>query len=210
MSDLDKSIENVRKPWVASEYYVNAEKWTYLFWDKETPFRRLFEKLPKRNAIELACGHGHHAEISAEFFQTLTIVDVIEDNLAVCRTRLRHQSNVIARLGNGSGFPIAEENLVDSIYCYDAMVHFSPGIVDSYLRDTSRVLCSGGAALYHHSNYAAGKSKNWGLNPHARNYMTRDLFAEMARGHGLEVSDQILINWGGVLELDCLSLVRKP
>lgn len=210
MEDLKKSIENIRKPWIGSRYYENAEKWTHLFWDEKSFFKKFFDTLSKRTMIELACGHGRHAANAAVVAERLTVVDVIEENLLVCRDRLREFKNVSFKLGSGAEFPDTGANNTDSIYCYDAMVHFAPDIVKSYLKDTARVLRKGGCALYHHSNYAAGKDQEWGKNPHARNYMTRELFASLAEENGLEVMEQIVIPWGGVPELDCISLVGKP
>ena len=210
MNELEKSIENVRKPWIGSRYYGDAEKWTYLFWEEKSSFKKLFDRLSKRTMIELACGHGRHAENTAAVATKLTLVDVIEENLLVCRDRLQEFNNLQFKLGNGAEFPDTRASSTDSIYCYDAMVHFSPDIVESYLKDTARVLRKGGCALYHHSNYADGKDKGWGTNPHARNYMTRELFASIAEQNGLQVLEQIVIPWGGVPELDCISLVGKP
>lgn len=210
MSDLAKVIENIRQPWVGSPYYSDAEQWTFLFWDPKHPFRRMFDLLPGGTVIDLACGHGRHAEMAAPHADRLILVDVIEENLAVCRDRLRDVPNVEFRLGGGVDFPDTADGSIDAIYCYDAMVHFAPEIVDSYLRQTYRVLRSGGRALFHHSNYAQGKGKVWNQNPHARNYMTRELFAESARRHGLDVIEQNVIPWGDVAELDCISLVGRP
>lgn len=210
MSDLSKTIEDVRGPWIGSRYYRDAEKWTHVFWDKERPFRRLFDKLTPGTVIELACGHGRHGERAALLVRNLTMVDVIEGNLAVCRERLAGFANVTIKLGDGARFPDAAPDSVDAIYCYDAMVHFSPDIVTSYLQDSARVLRSGGRALYHHSNYAEGEGKRWSQNPHARNYMTRELFAEIAQGAGLRVIEQVVIPWGNVADLDCISLLEEP
>lgn len=209
MNNLEKSIDNVRGPWIQSEYYNNAEKWTYLFWDNTHPFRRFFDQLTAGTVIELACGYGRHAEHSAPIVKSLTLIDVIERNLTFCRERLKHLSNIEYKLGTGATFPDISASSVDSIYCYDAMVHFSPDIVESYLKDTSRVLKRGGRALYHHSNYVLGKDTIWSQNPHARNYMTSDMFNDMARKYDLRLIDQAVIPWGGVADLDCISLIEK-
>jgi ubiquinone/menaquinone biosynthesis C-methylase UbiE len=207
MDDLEKDIEYVRKPWIKSSYYADAEKWTFLFWEHSRPFRQLFEQIPKGNLIELACGHGRHAEQCAPLVKHLTLVDVVEENIDICRSRLSSFSNLSFKLGTGAAFPDTEESSVDGIYCYDAMVHFEPTVVEAYLADTARVLKSGGRALYHHSNFGEGKGKIWGQNPHARNFMTKDMMADLARSKGLDVIEQRVIGWGGVDQLDCITLV---
>ena len=209
MDELAQKIANIRQPWVGSPYYDNAEKWTYLFWDAGTLPRTFFDRLDLGDVIELACGYGRHAERAAPLARTLVLIDVIAENLDVCRARLAQHSHLTCVLGDGQGFTGTADASVDAIYCYDAMVHFDPDIIDSYLRDTARVLRPGGKALFHHSNYAAGKGRSWGQNPHARNYMTQELFAQMARAQGLAVSTQQVMDWGGVKDLDCLTLLER-
>lgn len=210
MSELKRKIRDVRDPWVNSPYYIHAEEWTFIFWDPHHPFRNLFDQLPKDKGIELACGFGRHAEKAAPLVGHLTLVDVIKENLAVCRERLKGVKNVSFKLGEGASFPATGKNAVSMIYCYDAMVHFDPAVVEAYLKDTARVLRKGGRALYHHSNYAEGKGRDWAQNPHARNYMTRDLFAELAHANGLKVLEQTVIDWSEAKNLDCISLIEKP
>lgn len=210
MTEFWDAVEDVRRPWIGSSYYLDAEQWTFLFWDKGRPFRRLFDMLDRGAVIELACGHGRHAARAAELVDSLVLVDVIAENLDICRERLRAYPHVTFRLGDGASFPQTGDGSVDAIYCYDAMVHFSPEMVDAYLTDTARVLRRGGRALFHHSNLAAGGGGLWSQNPHARNVMTRDRFARMAQERGLNVIAQEVIDWGGVPELDCISLVGKP
>jgi cyclopropane fatty-acyl-phospholipid synthase-like methyltransferase len=89
------------------------------------------------------------------------------------------------------------------------MVHFEHQCVLSYLQDTQRVLIPGGLALYHHSNYPNSNFQHYGQNPHARNYMTKELFRNFTLKSGLIIKEQIVINWGNDKDLDCLSLVQK-
>jgi hypothetical protein len=44
--------------WRQSPYYDDAERWTILFWNDETPFRKFFDQLDLTTVLELACGHG--------------------------------------------------------------------------------------------------------------------------------------------------------
>lgn len=209
-NELADQVSNIRKPWEGSIYYSNAEKWTFLFWDEGMPIRKFFNRLDLKFTVELACGHGRHAERSAPLAKKLLLVDVIEENLNVCRERLSQFAHVNCALGTGTTFPAVKPNSVTAIYCYDAMVHFSPDIIESYLKDTCRVLKKGGRALYHHSNYADGEGKHWATNPHARNFMTLGLFSELASKHGLKVVEQAEMDWAGVKSLDGLTLLEKP
>lgn len=206
---LKTSIDVVIAPWQDSPYYQNAEARLHSFWDEGAIFRRLFEKLDIARVVELAVGHGRHAEVVAEKAGELVVMDVFEENLSFCRQRLKHFHNVKYKKCEGAAFDGIGDNWATSIYCYDAMVHFSPDIVESYLNDTHRILQAGGIALYHHSNYSAPLDRHYGSNPHARNHMTRELFEGFCKQSNLSIVESHSIDWGGVEELDCVTLVRK-
>lgn len=207
---LQQDIAVVAEAWADSPYYADAEQWTFLFWNADTPFRRLFDRLDLTEAVELACGHGRHAAQAAPLAGRLTLVDIFEQNLAACRQRLVGRGNVAFLRGNGQSFQPLADGSVTAIYCYDAMVHFSPAMVQAYLRDAARILKPRGMALFHHSNYAAPNEQHYGLNPHARNSMTLARFAGFAAEAGLAVVESLALPWGGVDDLDGLTLLRRP
>ena len=209
MASIKRSVDTVSQPWRESPYYAEAEQWTWLFWELGGPFRTLFDRLDTEVILELACGHGRHGEQIVSQAKSLVLVDVVEENIKVCRERFSASSNVVFVVNNGFDFQPIESGSCTGIFSYDAMVHFSPDLVEAYLKDTARVLKPGGLALYHHSNYPAPLDRHYGQNPHARNHMTKDLFADYARRSGLVVVEQVVIPWGGTPDLDCLSLVAR-
>jgi SAM-dependent methyltransferase len=219
MPDISNSIEAVKQAWIESAYYQNAEKWTGAFWDPASDFRRLFERLDVTRCAELACGHGRHAEqllrLKPQHVQMLYCLDVIQNNIDVTSRRLAPFPRVRCMLSNGKDFqPIATGELT-AIYCYDAMVHFSPDIVESYLADAYRALRPGGRALLHHSNLDAPQTgqrpdSHYGRNPHARNHMTLALFSALAASAGLRILETRARQWGEIADLDRLSLLERP
>jgi hypothetical protein len=59
--------------------------------------------------LELACGHGRHSEIVAEGSGQLTLMDVHEENIEYCRTRLARFRNIAFFTNSGHDFrPIAD------------------------------------------------------------------------------------------------------
>jgi len=210
MSDIEESVEIVGAPWKESTYYDDAERWTSMFWEDGTPFRELFDKLDLSEVLELACGHGRHSIRAANRCERLILMDIFRENVDRCRRRLRFFSNVEGYINNGYDFRPVADGSVSAIFCYDSMVHFSPDLVSSYLQDAARVLMSGGRALFHHSNYPKAAETHYGTNPYARNRMTVALFREFIEAAGLEATETIVIPWGDLPDLDCLSLVTRP
>ena len=207
---LLKSAGIVSAPWRESAYYEAAEKRTADFWRQGSIFGRLFKKLDLTCVIELSCGRGRHAEISSLLCEELVLLDVFDENLDFCKKRLTNRSNVTYFKCNGCDLDVIKSDFATALYCYDSMVHFSSDIVESYIRDIKRVLKTGGLALLHHSNYSLQPNiKHYGMNPHARNNMSQLMFTEIAARAGLAVVDSIIIPWGNVKELDCISLLRK-
>lgn len=206
---LQSSVDLVGEPWKESAYYQEAERWTFLFWDPAHPFRPWFDRLDLRNVLELACGHGRHAERVAPMAGQLTLVDIHQGNLDACRARLAGFGNVAYVLNDGYDFQPVPDASLTAIYCYDAMVHFSPDLVAAYLQDARRVLAPGGMALLHHSNYDGPQTAHYGMNPQARNWMTVEKFRALAEGAGLEVVESRTMDWATEQALDGLTLVRN-
>ncbi len=200
--------------WDGSKYYDHAEEWTWLFWSEKHPFFPFFKQLDLTHLLELACGHGRHSEFVLEHFEgqveSLVMMDILQSNIDYCRNRIGERGNITIITNSGVGFePVPSESLT-AIFCYDAMVHFYRDVVRSYIADTLRVLKPGGKALFHHSNYTLDPNSHFGLNPHARAFMSAELFKNYVEEEGLEVLGQKIMSWGNVAELDCLSLIRKP
>ncbi len=197
MADVARSVEFIKKAWIESRYYEDAEKWTGIFWHPQSDFRRAFEELDVRRCIELACGHGRHAEqlmhAKGQDVDVLYCLDVVANNVQITSERLASFPQAKCLLIDGQSFAPIEAESITAIYCYDAMVHFSPDIIECYLSDAHRVLRSGGRVLLHHSNLDAPQTGlqtefHYGRNPHARNHMTLSLLTALVAGSGLHTS----------------------
>ena len=158
--------------------------------------------------IDLGAGHGRNSTMLAPKAGRLLVLDIQPGNVEICRKRFAGQRHVECAANNGYDLRPAADGAFTLVYSFDSMVHFEKEVVRSYLRDAQRVLRSGGRGFFHHSNYTGGT--DWRTNPHARNFMSRELFASHAREAGLQVLRQMVFEWGHVPELDCLSLVEKP
>jgi SAM-dependent methyltransferase len=208
---IDRATRDGR-PWAGSPYYAAAEKHIPIFWSHNSPFRELFDQLDISRTLELACGHGRHLGMTAalERCNNLIGMDLLEENISACSQRYAGDPKITLVKNNGIDFNPISDSSLDSIYCYDAMVHFDSDVVFSYLRDTFRILRPGGKALYHHSNYIGAPGSHYGQNPHARNFMSKEFFAHYAVKSGLLIVDAKKLRWGDQQDIDCITLVLKP
>lgn len=211
--DLMAEVSMVAQPWVESTYYADAEKMLGVFWSAESPFRKRFDRLDLTETLELACGHGRHSLLIAanQGCRSLVALDVLESNVIRTRERLSGLDHARAVLGDGHSLPADLAGRLSAVVCYDAMVNFSPRIVAAYLASIAVSLKPGGMALLHHSNHdTKGNAQHYGLNPHARNHMTFDLLQDHVRAAGLTIVESDTVNWGGVPELDRVTLLARP
>jgi ubiquinone/menaquinone biosynthesis C-methylase UbiE len=215
--NIDKNLQGIAnveaQVWEDSPYYDHAENWTWLFWSEDHHFLRLFKQLDLTNVLELACGHGRHAEYMLENYGAkvnhLVMMDILQSNIDFCISRMKKFDGVSYVVNDGAEFQSVDDSSLTAIYCYDAMVHFNHEVVESYLKDAHRALAIGGKVLFHHSNNSTYNNKHFGMNPHARAYMPEGLFKKYAEQAGLRLIEQVIIPWGDIEALDCISLLEK-
>ena len=212
-TDLSKSVEEVAKYWHQDPYYDRAEQadWLGAFWNTGNhlrPFRRMFAELNLRSVLELACGHGRHAAQIYQSVPALVLMDVVAENVAYCKQRFAAASNVVVVQNDGATFKPVPDNSLSAIFCYDAMVHFEFDVALSYVRDASRVLESGGRALFHHSILDAFPGRDHRLNPGGRNFMNHAAFKHVANRSGFDVLESVVMDWDAP-HTDALTLLQK-
>ena len=204
----------VANDWKQSVYYdlVEDEESLALFWGEDSVFHPMFGQLDLANVIEIACGHGRHYTIYGPRAGTATLIDVNIENIDFCRKRFGGAPKPPILLQNsGNDSPGLEDEAYSAVFCYDAMVHFELFDVIDYLRESFRVLAPNGRALFHHSNFTGAP----GIPAHRpndfgwRNYMSADLFTHIAMRTGFSVERQNIISWGGMPNLDCVTLLQK-
>lgn len=193
-------------------YFQEAEeKWSMdIFWREDSVFNGMFQKLDADRIVELACGRGRHVPQYAMHAQEIVLVDVLEKNIAYCRERFRGEEKIRYYVNNGCDLRELPSCFCTALFTYDAMVHFEMMDIFQYLKETERVLCVGGRALFHHSNNSSDYRVTFSTGRHGRNYMSKDIFAYLANRAGLLVLEQQVIDWGGEKDLDCITLVEKP
>ncbi|MCM1154892.1 MAG: class I SAM-dependent methyltransferase [Roseburia sp.] len=206
------------REWCAYHHARNNDQWftdaeddneVDIFWNKDSLFSRLFNQLDLTNVIELACGHGRHVPHYMDKAGIITLVDILDENMVICRKRFKDAQNINYYKNNGYNLEKLPADSYTSLFTYDSMVHFEMMDVYEYLKDIYRVLISGGKALFHHSNYSEDYKTDFAHTQHARCFMSKNIFAYLAYRTGFKILEQHVIDWHGAEALDCITLVEK-
>lgn len=206
-------------------YYNAVEK------DAPSQFLHYFKpkldryNLAKPNSIVLdfACGRGRIANYFKDICQKVICCDSSTDALEFCQNRFKENTNVIYSISKSNGIQLENES-IDFIYSWDAMVHFSYKSLDFYMSEFYRLLKNSGYAFIHHSNLinsepfnndikdgiwdGKNKSEIWYENIGYRSNISKEEFAFIAKKHGFEIINQETIDWSAK-NLDCISIIKK-
>ncbi|TAE78677.1 MAG: class I SAM-dependent methyltransferase [Oscillatoriales cyanobacterium] len=198
--------------WKEHTYYDQAESW--LSEDYPVLIEPLIKDCDFSVVIDLAAGHGRNSNLLKTKANKIIVVDIHQENIDFCKKRFAGDDTFEFLINDGVTLKEIADNSVTLVYSWDAMVHFDSDVVRSYISEFSRVLKPGGKGLCHHSNYDKTPGGWFQYNPHARNFMTANLFAHYCAKEGLKVLHSQVINWGKddnlVKEMDCITLFEKP
>lgn len=147
-----------------------------------------------RKLLEVGAGHVTMVDVNPTCFAHLAL------NLPPDRTR--------AVLNSGVDLSSLPDEEFTFLYTYDAMVHFDPEVVAAYVPEFGRVLQRGAYALVHHANFTDNPGGDFRDNPHWRNFMSADIFKDLAIRSGFKVVEQQVFAWGEP-DLDCISVLRR-
>lgn len=194
------------------EYFKSADQqdWLNVFWDNNSLFYKMFQKIDPEYSLEIACGTGRHSARVIDRIKYLYLLDSSKGALKIAKERFSNHINV-TYIHNESGYGIPgiiNDNSLSAVFSYDAMVHFEKEAVFSYVKDSFRVLKEGGFALFHHSNYDKNPGGKFTENPGWRNFMTKGLFTSYAKECGFEIIHSEVISFS-TANSDCITLLKK-
>jgi SAM-dependent methyltransferase len=193
--------------------------------------------LPAQSVLEIAPGFGRWTQFLLDYCDELIGVDLAPKCVDACRRRFANHQNATFDANDGQSLPMVRDSSIDFAFSYDSLVHVESETLDGYLSELARVLKPEGVAFLHHSNYGTYQRSAHRLEPlqgvfdrlpsvvraglirtgtyrgsHMRaKSVTAAGFTEQCREVGLRCVAQELVNWeGGVLLLDCFSVVARP
>lgn len=178
------------------------------FWGKESLCHKLFDRLDLENVVELACGRGRHVPHYLDRAGQITLVDILEENIDLCKRRFSGKDKISYVINNGYDLSELPDSSYTALFTYDSMVHFELLDIGNYLKETYRILKPGGKALFHHSNNDSDYKASYDTGIESRSFMNAKIFAYLAYRAGFEIEEQETVDWVWP-DLDCLTLVVK-
>jgi SAM-dependent methyltransferase len=184
-----------RQKWNAWDWSSRGEQWNVSdAWKRALIDEVLCRWMPEGGALlEIGSGGGRWSEALAARASRLTLVDVSERALEICRERFRDATNVEYVLSSGTSIPRVTSGSIDGVWSFDVFVHIAPCDQADYLTEIARVLAPGGIVVIHHAD-----GRNRGSLPSRHGWrapMSCGLFAALAAERGLRVERHI-DSWG--------------
>lgn len=149
--------------------------------------------------LEISPGAGRSTAEILRYAQHLSVVDLNEAAIDICRDRFQYFPDAVEYYVNdGQSLECVAHREFDVVASFDSLVHVHPDIVRGYLQQAAELLRAGGIVWFDTS----GK----GERSHGhRSGVTAELMAEWAEEFGLEMVEQNFRN-----EWDCITVLRKP
>ena len=149
--------------------------------------------------LEISPGAGRVTVELIRYANSLTLVDLNEVPIDICRERLKYYPNDVSYIVNdGKSLADATGREYDLVVSYDSLVHVHPDIVRGYMSQSLDLLRPGGIMWFDHS----GKGSN---EKGRRSAVTGELVAKWTEELGARLLEQTFRNsW------DCLTVLEKP
>ena len=103
------------------------------------------------NVLEIAPGHGRWTEFILSKAKRVTLVDLSPKCIEFCRDRFSEFDSISYYVNDGKTLRFIESNSIDFIWSYDSFVHMEKDVIESYIREFSRILKPGSKAIIHHA-----------------------------------------------------------
>jgi len=228
------TIEDNKRVWNDSyEWPQGGEEWSEAWGGAQMEWYgvllpRIHAYVPAPKTLEIACGRGRWTQFLKDLCEELTVVDLSENCIEVCRKRFSKEQHISYFVNDGIKLDMVPDQSIDFVFSFDSLVHAEPSVIESYVTELARILTPNGVAFIHHSNlgaypqYASAQSDSLlrkvmtaaGLMENKVHWraeaMTADAMSDFTASVGLRCISQELLNWGTKRALiDCLSVIVR-
>jgi ubiquinone/menaquinone biosynthesis C-methylase UbiE len=181
------SIDQNRRAWTRYDWSQRGEEWSDDPVWKQSFVQHVLEPhvVPSSNVLEIGPGAGRWTEHLLSRGAEVTIVDVTEKCINMCRERFKHAKHLRSHVNDGRDLSFVPDASIDRIFSFDVFVHIAAKDIGAYVAQFPRVLAPGGRALIHHARRGR-------FAPGWRSDMTAERMREFAADSGLRVVNQFL------------------
>lgn len=167
-----------------AEFYSTATEMVSSF---ETELRRVpIAERGDWRALEIGCGPGRLMRPMSRHFIEIDGVDVSDEMIALAKRRLSDLPNAHAHHTDGASLSLFEDETFSFVYSYAVFQHIpAREVVISYLRETHRVMKTGGLARLQFNGLPQGAGISYDTWAGAR--FSSGEILEFAREHDFQV-----------------------
>jgi ubiquinone/menaquinone biosynthesis C-methylase UbiE len=192
-----------------------GHEWSKSFGTTENLWNNyLFEPLKKfrgKKILEIAPGHGRITQFLSILASEIVVVDLNETCIEQTKKKLGSHVKEY-HVNDGQSLSSIPSESVDLVFSFDSFVHMHKNVVQSYVKEISRVLVKGGHGFIHHSCLQGGQDYSF-KNLGGRANMNPELFKSFVDENNMNIISQDSIQfepvgfWNGI---DTLSYFYKP
>jgi SAM-dependent methyltransferase len=167
-----------------AEFYATA---TEMVSSLETELRRVpISERGDWRALEIGCGPGRLMRPMSRHFVEIDGVDVSDEMIAIAKQRLADLPNAHPHHTDGASLSLFENETFEFVYSYAVFQHIpAREVVVQYLRETQRVMKTGGVARLQFNGLPQGVGISYDTWAGAR--FSSNEIMEFAREHDLQV-----------------------
>ena len=179
--------ESLWTDWFVSSESTIDSQWEEYIWP-------LISNFDFAQVLELSPGGGRNTVRLCEVANSIVAVDYNAYALDKCRAKLGNEylgCVLDYRKNNGFDLRMIPTNSVTAIYCWDSVVHFEKSVLDSYIREFSRILAVGGRGFLNHSTLGNAAQNNIKNNLGWRSNVSKVFAAQSCKSAGLAILNHI-------------------
>lgn len=209
------TISNNLDQWTGWNWSDRGEEWSnHPGWKESLVEHVLTPNIPIDSIVlEIGPGGGRWSDILLTRVKKLTVVDLTQKCIDVCKERFQGRPNIEFFVNDGRSLDMIESDSIERVWSWDVFVHIAAQDIRAYVAEFSRVLVPGGRAIIHHSKN--GESKlGW------RSDMTAEKMREFCAENNLTLvtqfetwGDENVLIWPDQpadIGLDIISVIEKP
>ena len=215
------TIEQNLQRWDVDHHWPqNGEEWSKTWGDAQAQwywaiYPRIRSLLPAKMILEIAPGFGRWSQFLKNQCERMMLIDLSPRCIEACQQRFSSDAHVTCHVNDGKSLLMVPEGAVDFVFSFDSLVHCEIDVIETYLDQLAKKFTRNGAGFIHHSNFgeclrlspgdeSKVKNKHWRATS-----VCAESFERCCQKVGLQCVSQELINWGGSILNDCLSVFTR-